>query len=263
MSDQYANAGKLWTSEEEDRLRHLFHEGKTLNEMCEALKRSSAGIGSRLAKLALIDQSQAEYLQKMNWLCVPSELGSTVDTAESSTQVPILFLPIQHNAVAADPVGFNNFLSWVRRIGNEGCRPGIRGEIGRFFNYERYLSVSDVCYQLQQVPAQTHYQTKAHRLIFSFGDSLLNPQEFLTHLWKRFWKTKIFKPFHWYGIHHRYTDNFHVHVLIEGCDWDWNEIHIGDHELGKIEAIAEEIGWTINLSCGSKSGAARICNDGL
>ena len=49
------NAGKPWTSEDDNILTMMYDEGKTRKEMCEYFKRSAGGVASRLVRLGKIE----------------------------------------------------------------------------------------------------------------------------------------------------------------------------------------------------------------
>ena len=53
------NAGKPWTTEDDDLLCRMFDEGKTRKEICEYFKRSSGAIASRLMRLGKIKNRDA------------------------------------------------------------------------------------------------------------------------------------------------------------------------------------------------------------
>ncbi len=244
MVDRYANAGKAWTAEQEKSLRELFESNQSLKAMCDKLEPTSAGIIARLLKLNLIDQASAYYLGNHNWSSIPSQISRSriVQIAvPSSGARGVLQVPILYNEIAADRVGFSNFLSWVEQIGDSGCKKGVSGDIGRFYDYDRYLSVGDVLYQLRQLSDGVYCDPKAHRFVFLFGDSSVNAKDFLTLLWKQCWKEKLLKPFHWYGIQHHYPGNFHIHALVEGRDWEFQQIRFRAGDLRSIERIAQSV----------------------
>ncbi len=82
-----------------------------------------------------------------------------------------------YNEIAGDQIGFNNFISWVKQIRHSGCKKGISGDIGRYFDYDRYLSVGEV----------------------------------------------------------------HIHALVEGKDWEFQQLRFRDSNLRSIENTAQHI----------------------
>lgn len=55
----HENAGKPWTTEDDDLLCRMFDEGKTKKEICEYFKRSSGAISARLMRLGKITNRDA------------------------------------------------------------------------------------------------------------------------------------------------------------------------------------------------------------
>ena len=48
------NAGKPWSTEDDERLKACFESGMTKNELCAEFERTSGSISSRLARLGLM-----------------------------------------------------------------------------------------------------------------------------------------------------------------------------------------------------------------
>ena len=53
----YENAGKPWTTADDEELRRLFEAGVKQSEMCKHFGRSRGSITARLGRLGLIEQS--------------------------------------------------------------------------------------------------------------------------------------------------------------------------------------------------------------
>ncbi len=51
-----ANAGKAWSTEEDDILCRMFDEGRSVDELCQYFERSRGGIAARLVRLGKIEE---------------------------------------------------------------------------------------------------------------------------------------------------------------------------------------------------------------
>jgi hypothetical protein len=51
-----ANAGKPWTSEEDNKLKACYEAGMSRKELCSEFERTSGSITSRLARLGILDK---------------------------------------------------------------------------------------------------------------------------------------------------------------------------------------------------------------
>ena len=55
INQDNSNRGKLWDSEQEEKLTEMFNDGLTVNEIAKTMRRSPGGIRARLIKLGLIN----------------------------------------------------------------------------------------------------------------------------------------------------------------------------------------------------------------
>ena len=129
---------------------------------------------------------------------------------------------------------------YLSKLADKGCRPNGDGLLGRFFKFDRYTSVDDVCFAFGQVEGRG-VELKAHHFVFSFGPSAVDPHLFLNALWSQYWKQHRVRPFRWYGVHHEYPDDYHIHALLEGWDWDFKKLQFDYAALKSIEATARQI----------------------
>ncbi len=56
---EHPQAYAKWDDQQDGQLRQLFHAGKSVSEIAEAMQRQSGGIKSRLVKLNLVESSDA------------------------------------------------------------------------------------------------------------------------------------------------------------------------------------------------------------
>lgn len=54
--NQPENAGKPWTTEDENMLRELFASGAPKKDICKTLKRTETGVAARLVHMGIIDE---------------------------------------------------------------------------------------------------------------------------------------------------------------------------------------------------------------
>jgi hypothetical protein len=244
MNDRYSKAGKSWTAEDEHTLRQLFASSQTLNNMCGVLQRSSAGILARLLKLELIDRITADRLQTLNWSCIPAQIQLSLQankTSAAGLDLPAALAgPIQYNSVSNERLDFEGLLDYLKRLGDHGCKPDAAEFVGRYFDFDGYSSFANVCYQLRQVQQQRK-DLSVHRFVFSFGTSSIDAHKFLKVVWQKYWKKKPARPFHWYGLHHQYPGNFHVHAIVEGWNWDFQPTCFDRNDLVLLESLATEV----------------------
>lgn len=236
---KYSKAGQAWTKADEVMLCRMHKAGYSLKDMCGDLERTSAGIIARLEKQGIITREEAEYMDTVHWSVVPLDVPDILNqlTCGSAFSLPDATY-IKCKSVGPNRQEFYEFQEFVRRLGTEGCLKGIRIPPGWFFNWDRYISLSDVFYQLSQVEGRG-VLWRAHYLVITPKYVPTAPQQQVCDMFKTYWKKNKVRPFHWYAVQNRYPDGSHIHVIVEGWNWDFQSIYFSKEDLSALEDLSQ------------------------
>lgn len=61
VREKYPNAGKPWSTQDNEELRRLFESGNTINDLALTFARTPGGVRSRLEYLGLIEPQRSPY----------------------------------------------------------------------------------------------------------------------------------------------------------------------------------------------------------